>query len=130
MLKGIGESSIKQMSKDWNIKTFQDVLSFDVEKHNFEKKQKLKSQIEKLTKIVEHNCNNGNRPEPTNNMNAENPYESKYGDDWREKIELLEKMNNYVCITTLIKHIYEESRRIMEVRFMSMTGISIMTHCL
>ena len=32
MLKGIGESSIKQMSRDWNINTFQDVLSFDVEK--------------------------------------------------------------------------------------------------
>ena len=50
MLKGIGLSSIKQMNKDCKIETFEDVLSFDVEKHNFENKQKLKSQIEKLKK--------------------------------------------------------------------------------
>ena len=64
--------------------------------------------------MVKDNCKNEDRPEPTNHMNAENPYESKYGNDWHKKIALVDKMNKYVCVTSLIKHIYEESKRIME----------------
>ena len=50
MLKGIGLTSIKQMNQDCKIYNFEELLSFDVEKYNFENKQKLKSQIEKLKK--------------------------------------------------------------------------------
>ena len=83
MLKRIGETIIKQMSKDLNIKTFEDVLCFDEE--YYESKKKLYSQIMKVKEIAELRCINQNRPEVTNHMNAENPYKSKYGDDWLEK---------------------------------------------
>ena len=53
------------------------------------------------------------RTEKIYHMNAANPYESKYGDDWCEHIKNVKKLNKYVFITSLIKHIYDESRRIM-----------------
>ena len=61
----------------------------------------------KVKEIARTRCIHKNRPEITNHMNAENPYKSKYGYDWLEKIKDVGKLNKYVCITSLIKHIYE-----------------------
>ena len=88
MLKGIGQTSIKQMNQDCKIYNFEELLSFDVEKYNFENKQKLKSQIEKLKEMVKHKIKNQDRPKPINHMNTDNPYKSKYGNDWEKKLHL------------------------------------------
>ena len=79
-----------------------------------QKKNKLYSQIIKVKEISRTICIHKKRPDITNHINAKNPYKSKYGDDWLENIKKVKQLNKYVCITGLIKHIYEESRRIMQ----------------
>ena len=53
------------------------------------------------------------RPIPVDHRKAANPYESKYGDDWRKYIVKSPTMNNSVMITDYITHMMEESERIM-----------------
>ena len=40
-----------------------------------------------------------------NHRQADNPYESCYGDNWKESIKRAPKMKGTICITTLIEHI-------------------------
>ena len=41
---------------------------------------------------------------------ADNPYESRYGDKWKEAIKRAPKMKGTVCITELIKHMVQETK--------------------
>ena len=41
---------------------------------------------------------------------AQNPYELKYGDEWRNKIGETMFMRQYICITELVEKIYKASK--------------------
>ena len=54
------------------------------------------------------------RPIRVDHRKADNPYKSKYGDDWRKYIVKSPTMNNSVMITDYITHMMEESERVMQ----------------
>ena len=54
------------------------------------------------------------RPDPTDHKLHLNPYMSLYGDIWREEIVKTTALKPYVCITDLVKHMYQESERVMK----------------
>ena len=41
---------------------------------------------------------------------SENPYYSKYGDNWKEEIRKTVFMKQYACITDLVEHIHNRSK--------------------
>ena len=45
---------------------------------------------------------------------SDNPYEARYGSDWRDRIIKSTSMKPYTCIAFLIDHIKEESKRVMK----------------
>ena len=49
----------------------------------------------------------------TNHKLAANPYESRYGPEWRDDIAKSCFMTKYVCITSLVQHVYDESKALM-----------------
>ena len=54
------------------------------------------------------------RPLPIDHRKAANPYESKYGADWKKFIVKSPTFSNSVLITDYITHIMQESKRVME----------------
>ena len=48
------------------------------------------------------------RPKDINYLIAANPYQVRYGEDWATEIDKSISLSNYVCVTKLIDHIYEE----------------------
>ena len=65
-----------------------------------------------------------------NHCLAENPYESLYKDEWKKKIGASKFLSHYVCITDLVRHIHDETKKSLKVQNMRMIGCFIMTHCL
>jgi hypothetical protein len=59
-------------------------------------------------------CKDEVAPEKVDHRKEENPYESKYDKEWREKIRTTVGMSPYVCITEMIKHIYDESKKMFK----------------
>jgi hypothetical protein len=53
----------------------------------------------------------GSYPESTDYRKAENPYQARYGDAWKSKIK--EAIKGKVCITDFVKHMMEETDRMM-----------------
>ena len=51
--------------------------------------------------------------EDEDHRKSNNPYESKFGDDWRKYLRKLCALSPYVPITDVIKCMYEESQRLM-----------------
>ena len=44
----------------------------------------------------------------------ENPYLSRYGEDWEEVVSKVSSMSSYTCVTDLVEHIVKESAKMME----------------
>ena len=91
MLKVIGDK-ILIILNNLGINTFKDALNFDIECYSSMENSHIYSQIIKIKDITKKFRQNI-RPEEINHMNTENPYESKYGDNWREHICLYYKFN-------------------------------------
>ena len=52
----------------------------------------------------------GEGPKAIDHQLAVNPYRSKFGDDWFEKVKKSTHMKKYVSIRSLVTHIYEETK--------------------
>ena len=58
-----------------------------------------------------------NRPssDTINYLDFENPFEKKYGENWRYYLEnYCKSMKKYLCITELVNFVYNESKKIMK----------------
>ena len=49
-------------------------------------------------------------PTTIDQTSSDNPYQSKYGDEWRKHVSNSQKCKKFVSINTLIDHIFEASR--------------------
>ena len=100
---GIGKVTLKKLS-DIGIVTVCDILSY---KHNA-----MSRHVETIrTRLQKFNIKQ-TRPDPTDHKLHLNPYMSLYGDIWREEIVKTTALKPYVCITDLVKHMYQESERV------------------
>jgi hypothetical protein len=43
----------------------------------------------------------------------DNPYEARYGNNWKSELKKATQMQAYVCITDMIEHIVQESEAVM-----------------
>lgn len=58
-----------------------------------------------------------------------NPYESKYGNDWKNNIKTTTSLSPFRCIADMLLHIVQESNEIFKgIQCMKMTGFSTMMH--
>jgi hypothetical protein len=53
----------------------------------------------------------GERPNKIYYRKHRNPYESKHGNGWEERIKKPKTMSAYVCVTDMIEHIVVESAK-------------------
>ena len=61
-----------------------------------------------LTELRNTTVHNGSCPHIIiDHRKYDNPYESKYGNNWKEKIRESVLMKQYVCIRDLIQHIHD-----------------------
>ena len=65
----------------------------------------------KMKEIIESARAAKEKPKTEDHRGADNPYYSKYKDDWENKIAKCKAMSKYVCIKRLVKHIVEETHQ-------------------
>ena len=51
----------------------------------------------------------GDPPIDVNHLTATNPYQSRYGERWRDEIKHVQRMKKFVCVTDLVTHIVNHS---------------------
>ena len=52
----------------------------------------------------------GRVPPEVSYLNAENPFEARYGSSWEQKVGKVRRMGKYCCIKELVRHIDDTSR--------------------
>ncbi len=59
-----------------------------------------------LKKLIDTTINAipGSAPEPIYHLDAENPYQSKYGDDWEKEIAKSCTLSGSICVTDMLEH--------------------------
>ena len=55
------------------------------------------------------NAIKGYPPTEVNHLDVANPYQSRYGEKWRDEIKNVKRMKKFVCVTDLVTHIVNES---------------------
>ena len=70
-----------------------------------------------------------NVPPSKDHRLEENPYLSKFGDDWEVYLRKSSAFSSSIVITEYIKHMMEASAKVMKERNTKMIGLYIMMHC-
>ena len=118
ILKGVGPKILKRLNEIGKNK----VSDFIVCNTNEEEKKQAMIDLKnisglsmaaiiKLTKEAE-NALDEKIPSEVNYLNSENPYEARYGENWRNEIKKVSRMKKWVCVTDLVMHIYETTQNI------------------
>ena len=53
----------------------------------------------------------GDPPTEVNHLIADNPYESRYGEEWKSEIKKVKRMKKFICVTDLVQHICDETAK-------------------
>ena len=112
VVKEIGKETHKRLKAE-KICTVQNLKSMtDAESDILIAKGSLRVSKTKLEKFREdaRKCLDEDSPVPIDHRNADNPYLSRFGDRWEIEIDRL-AMAGKICITEMIDHIFEESRK-------------------
>ena len=118
ILKGVGPKMLKRLNEIGKNK----VSDFIVCNTNEEEKKQAMIDLKnisglsmtaiiKLTKEAE-NALDEKIPSEVNYLNSENPYEARYGENWKNEIKKVSRMKKWVCVTDLVMHIYETTQNI------------------
>jgi len=108
-LDGIGKAKAKKIFDEIDvdkIRQFPD-LNDDACKQMKSSNKKFVDKIRLQTK----DALPGSPPPPKDHRKADNPYLSRYGDDW--EVYLKKSMSAHVCVTDYVEHIICESQRVM-----------------
>jgi len=106
VINGIGAKTVEKL-KGINILTVGQMRSNIAEKgtHRIhELSQVPKSIIEKCNEAINNHYVDENKPPLIDHTREENPYLSRYGGEWKERIKQTHSMSPYVCVTDLILH--------------------------
>ena len=68
----------------------------------------------------------GKEPFVKDHRKARNPYYSRYGDRWVEKLKSSSSMSKFLCITDMIRFMMKESENLMKGLFMKTISLSSM----
>ena len=60
------------------------------------------------------NASTGQAPVPKYHLDHDNPFESKYGENWRDEIDKRSELNNVVSIRKMVRHMHDESAKLFE----------------
>ena len=111
-LKGLGTAK-QQLLNQHGIQTMSDIANLSEEKMSELQRVKNGKQVRQWHQTVRLMCIDSDAPELLDHRKASNPYKSRYGDNWRDKVKSVVTMSHFVCVTELIDHIFTESERIM-----------------
>ena len=112
LLKGIGYDYLKKIGTELNIISISDLLDYKSNGSIKECPKKFETKLQRLLNMC-YMVSEGDRPKRRNYKDAVNPYEARYGLTWRYEIKKVTAMSGKVCITEMVQHIYDESKRIM-----------------
>ena len=112
VMKGIGYEYLKKIGTELNIISVSDLLDYKSNGSIKECPKKFATKLQRLLNMC-YMVSEGDRPKRRNFKDAVNPYEARYGSTWRDEIKKVGAMSKHVCITEMVQHIYDESKRIM-----------------
>ena len=110
VLKGVGKAMAKKLS-DASLKTVGDVRSINPETKEVAgvTRKKLRSIYDLASESI-----NSNAPLPVDHRKAENPYVSKFGDEWETQLRKSSAFSHSIVITEYIQHMMEQSALVMK----------------
>ena len=115
-IPGIGESTRKNLLADVeSISMVQELLLLDDERVQQMGKRIPGLSPGTLCKYVEFARNNiveQEAPRLVDHRKAANPYEARFGDNWKQEIEKASSMSPYVCISRLVEHMVEATKEV------------------
>ena len=109
-LKGIGKTTMKKLN-ECGIRFIIDLRKIEeneAEKISKESGISLKRVIDYIA--MAKTSLTTNRPGAIDHRKAPNPYQSRYSNEWREKIETSTFLSPFVCITKMITHIVNSTK--------------------
>ena len=116
-LSGVGKEGEKKLAEAGITQVFQLAA---LGNHDEEVKNTIKEVAEatKLTVSFIQNLHlqaleaeHGDFPQEINHLLADNPYESRYGAEWRNEIKKTKIVRPFECVSDLVLHIVEETKK-------------------
>jgi hypothetical protein len=104
-LKGIGQKTIKKLMTK-NVRTIGDMIE-----HRGQYECSVLTKLNKVLDLLTIKEKHINR---IDHRQSDNPYASLYGTNWKLEIKKATMVQKYVTISEMVKHIYYESRRLMQ----------------
>lgn len=111
-IRGIAKQTARKLLEDHNIRTVGDLMSLCSDS------LPESPRIPNLTHLVVRakECPDMTpAPKPVDHRKAANPYLSKFGDSWKDEISKSSPLRNVVCITELVEHIFQETKKLYQV---------------
>ena len=115
-LRGVGKKTIKKLEVNAGITKVFQLASLGKTDEEVDKNIKELAIESDLTVSLIRNLHSqacsaehGDPPGEVNHLLEDNPYLSRYGDNWRDKIAKVKSMSKFVCVTELITHIFAET---------------------
>ena len=111
MLKGVGKVMSKKLL-DSNFKTLSDLKGID-DPNSVEITSVPKSKFKNIWTLAQA-CQDVNSPPPIDHRKADNPYYSKFGDQWETQLRKSSAFSHCVVITEYIEFMMQQSAHVMK----------------
>jgi len=114
-LSGLGPATFKKLL-DFDIVEVEDFahqIDMDLDKLAYHKVA-TRWQLADWRDLCALACENPPLPPDTDYRKASNPYLSRYGASWKDKIKSACTMSQYVCVTDMIQHIHDETAKLFD----------------
>ena len=115
-IPGVGQNTLRILLEDEEpLSMVQELLLLDEERIQRMGERIVGLSVASLTKYVKYARDNiieETAPRLVDHRKADNPYEARFGDTWKEEIAKSSSLLPFVCITKLIEHMVEATREV------------------
>ena len=116
-LSGVGKEAKKKLTEAGLTQVFQLAAIGNNEQEIKESINEIANETKLTVSFIQKlhlqalDAEHGEFPKEVNHLLSDNPYKSRYGNDWKEEIKKTKIMRPYICVSELVLHIVEETKK-------------------